>query len=41
MFSKKLVNTVKIGIDTNIDTNSEDKNQIFKFLNIFDLHISV
>ena len=30
------MNTVKIGIDTNIEISSEDKNQILKFLNIFD-----
>ena len=35
------MNTVKIGIDTNIEINNEDKNQILKFLNIFDLYISV
>ena len=41
MSSKKLENTVKIGISTNIEISNDDKNQIFKFLNIFDLHTSV
>ena len=36
MSSKKLENTVKIGIDTNMEISSEDKNQTLKFLNIFD-----
>ena len=36
MFSKKLVNTVKIGMETNIEINNENKNQILKFFNIFD-----
>ena len=31
------MNTVKIGIDTNIEISSEDKNQTLKFLNIFDI----
>ena len=35
MFSKKLVNTVKIGMETNIEINNENKNQILKFFNIF------
>ena len=32
--SKKLKKTVAIGINTPIDTNKEDRNQIFKFFNI-------
>tara|TARA_S200000501_G_scaffold361173_1_gene389107 strand:+ start:604 stop:798 length:195 start_codon:yes stop_codon:yes gene_type:complete len=34
--SKKLENTVKIGINTIKETINEDKNQIFKFFNISD-----
>ena len=30
------MNTVKIGIDTNIEIDNENKNQILKFLNILD-----
>ena len=41
MSSKKLKNTVKIGISTNIEISNDDKNQIFKFLNIFDLYTNV
>ena len=36
VFSKKLENTVMIGIDTNKETKSDEKNQTLKFLNIFD-----
>ena len=34
VFSKKLEKTVKIGMDTTMETTNDKKNQIFKFLNM-------
>ena len=33
--------TVKIGIITNIETNSDEINQIFKYLNILALYLNI
>ena len=35
------MNTVKIGIITNIETNIDEINQIFKYLNILDLYLNI
>jgi|TARA_B100001059_G_scaffold39288_1_gene31784 hypothetical protein len=35
------MNTVRIGIITNIETSSDEINQIFKYLNILALYLNI